>query len=305
MSAVTTEDLSPATRMFAAYENRLNRRRVSKAAMREFRLTSQAFIRWLAERGMGVEDVRRRHIEEFFSESGWAPTTQRARLTYIRGPYKYAVHELEMLPKSPFDGMQVELERPAETEPKVISNRELREIKAGIDDHSNWVTFHLLAYTGMRGYEIRGLLWENVSFADQTLTVLGKGNKTRTIPLHPALQEVLAEYGVFAGTRKSDRYKPSTRAASPYVLPGQGGMLTRNGFWSKVSMRVAKGHDVAPHDFRRTFISSLQANGAVEAAVKQIVGHSRGGDITYGVYTRLPQQILYREILKVYADDPI
>lgn len=96
---------------------------------------------------------------------------------------------------------------------------------------------------------------------------------------------------------------------SPYLLPGQGGgQLTRNGLWAKVSrmgQRALNGPiEVAPHDFRRTFVSSLLANGAIEAAVKQIAGDSRHSG-TFGHYGALRHRALYREVMKVYADDPL
>lgn len=292
MAAVSTVDPE---KVFAAYRQRLERRKKSESHLREYRLTTQAFMEFLQENDLRMEDVRRPDIEDFFAATGWSPNTQKARVTCLRRPWAYAV-EQEMLDRSPFNGMEIELEKPRITEPEIISNRELRQIKEGISDLSDWVLFHFLAYTGMRIMEIRQCLWTDVSFAEQTIYVRGKGSRDRTIPLHPALQEALTSVPMFGGA--FDR-------ASAYIFPGQRGpTLTHGGAWAKVK-KMARGHDVSPHDFRRTFATSMHDNHADDAATRQILGHSKAGDTHLTHYRLISQKVLYREILKVYADDPL
>jgi integrase/recombinase XerD len=277
--------------IFAGYQNRLERRKVKPASIREYRIVTTTFIGWMATEGKTMEEIRRTDIEDFMADTGWSPSTQWARLTWLRAPWKYAKYELEVLDRTPFEGMEVELAPIPSREPKVISNADLREIKAGIKSDRHWVLFHLLAYTGMRLMEVRGLLWEGVSRKNQTLHIIGKGDKERTIPLHPALQEALGSLTMF-------------KSGSAYVLPGQaGGMLTHGGGW-KVVKTMAAGFEVSAHDFRRSFASSMHDNEAKEAATRQILGHPAHGD-AHAAYHRISQRYLYREILKVYADDPI
>lgn len=278
-------------KVFAAYETRLRRRKVSDAALREFRLTTSAFMAWLRDQDLDMEEVRRTHIEDFMSAAGWAPSTQKARLTYLRKPWAYAVHDLEVLERSPFDGMPVELERPAVLEPRILSIEELRQIRDGIKGGSDWALFHTLAYTGARMAEIRGLKWTDVSYKEQTVYIWGKGSRERTIPLHPELAVALKAIPTF------DR-------GLPYVFPGQRQpMMTHGGMWAKIKA-MTRPLDVSAHDFRRTFASSLHDNGADEPAIRRILGHSAHSD-AHAAYHRVSQKYLYRAILKVYADDPL
>lgn len=275
--------------IFAAFETDLRSRRKSKTTMREYRIVTESFKAWLRAEGLGIAEVRRPHVQEFFAQSGWGPSTQRSRLTWLKAPWMYAVDELEGLDR-PFP--RVRLETPPRREPRTISTATLREIKAGIHDPVEWALFHLLAYTGMRRAEVASLEWMGVSSAEQTLTVIGKGNKQRTIPLHPELARALKGLGMSAGD-------------TTYVIPGRvGGRLTVSGMDRKVQ-RMVRDHRVTCHDFRRTVASSLENNEAREAAIFQIMGWSPDGSLRLRTYTAISPRRLYLEILKLYVDDPL
>lgn len=278
--------------IFSAYRSRLERRKVSDTTLREYKITTEAFAGWLKAAGKDMEDVRRTDVEDFFADSGWAPSTQRARLTYLRAPWKYAVHETGALERSPFEGLAIELEKVPDREPIIIPNATLRAIKHRITNNGDYALFCCLAYTGMRTMEVRGLMWEGVSMANQTLQFIGKGNKQRTIPMHPCLAEAFTDYPVFS-------------YGSAWVFPGAKGQgMGRVGMWKRIK-RICLPDEVEPHSFRRTVATSLEHNEARESAIVQILGHSTAGNLRLAHYTALSQKQLYREMLKLYADDPV
>lgn len=281
-----------AAQMFTAYDRRLVLKEVSKSALADYRVTARAFTAWVAEQGLELADVRGRHIEEFMASTGWAPSTKRARLTWLRRPWIYAVKELDALDRTPFDGLEIELPKIPKRQPRTISPAVLRQIKANLKTVDDWALFAAFAYTGMRSIEVCRLQWEGVSFADQTLTFVGKGDKERTIPMLPELAAALKELGPY-------------RKGSAWVFPGrQRGQMAHSGIWKAVK-RITAPHDVQPHDFRRTVATSLEDNEAREAAIKQILWGHASGDIRLHHYTAVSQKVLYREMCKLYRDSPV
>lgn len=281
-----------AEQIFAVYGDRLRRRKVSKTALREYRIVTDAFMSWLRDEGKEIDEVRRPDIEDFFAGTGWAPNTQRARITWLRAPWSYAIEELEIPLRYPF--RRVELEKPVMTVPKTLTGRELRAIFKLPLNEADEATMCLLAFQGMRSIECRRLEWTGVSFADQTLRFMGKGDRERMIPMHPRTQEALSRLGVFA-------------KASGFVLAGQSGqMMAGSGFWTRVHRISGRaGVEAAPHDFRRTVATSLERNGARVGAIKQLMGWSSGGDIRLEFYTSYSMATLMEDLLKIYSDDPV
>lgn len=123
-----------------------------------------------------------------------------------------------------------------------------------------------LLSTGCRISEVCGLNRDSIDFRSMECTVLGKGNKERTVFLDDVtamlIQRYLAErtdlsVALFAG-RGSDRMTPG----------GVRAMLTR----------VAKQADVSnvhPHRFRRTLATSLIDRGMKIQDVAAILGHEK------------------------------
>ena len=49
-------------------------------------------------------------------------------------------------------------------------------------------------FGGLRRVEVCRLKWTDVDYANQTMTVMGKGDKIRKVPIHPVLCEALQRY---------------------------------------------------------------------------------------------------------------
>lgn len=131
----------------------------------------------------------------------------------------------------------------------------------------------LAAFAGMRRAEIVAL-WLNGYDPEGTgrLRVIGKGNKERLIPLPPGAQSWL------------DRWL-AVRSAEPGFLICEG---DRHGHWYpakglseqsiyRIFQEAAKKAGVklfAPHDLRRTYVTTLLENGADVISVSKLAGHA-------------------------------
>lgn len=131
----------------------------------------------------------------------------------------------------------------------------------------------LLAQGGVRRAEAANVQMEHVDRARRTVLVLkGKGNKPRTIEAHA---EMLRAYDAWITLRG--------QSPGPVLCPVyKGGKIRPERQLSveaiyfvvdKVADRAKLDDDIAPHDFRRTFISMLLDDGVDIKTVSDMVGH--------------------------------
>jgi len=144
--------------------------------------------------------------------------------------------------------------------------------------------------SGLRLSELTELRWNQVDFASGLVTVTGKGNKTRLVPLGSHAADALLEWrktrAAFAGFETpqvfvSNRGTPiSTRT-----------IQTRIKHWAR---RQGIPQNVYPHLLRHSFASHLLESSGDLRAVQELLGHS---DIsTTQIYTHLD----FQHLAKVY-----
>ena len=140
--------------------------------------------------------------------------------------------------------------------------------------------------SGLRLSELAGLRWDRVDPASGLITVTGKGNKTRVVPVGrfaaAALEKWRKVRGNFAGFDEphifvSNRGKPiSTR-----------NIQARIRYWAR---RQGLPQQVYPHLLRHSFASHMLESSGDLRAVQELLGHA---DIsTTQVYTHLNFQHL-------------
>jgi integrase/recombinase XerC len=140
--------------------------------------------------------------------------------------------------------------------------------------------------SGLRLSELAGLRWDQVDVASGLITVTGKGNKTRVVPLGRYAAAALAAWnrvrGQFAGFDEpcifvSNRGRP----ISPRTIQ------SRIRHWAQ---RQGLPQKVYPHLLRHSFASHLLESSGDLRAVQELLGHA---DIsTTQVYTHLDFQHL-------------
>jgi integrase/recombinase XerD len=149
-----------------------------------------------------------------------------------------------------------------------------------------------LAYaSGLRLAELRGIRLEQLHLEAGFVTVIGKGNKERVVPLGRKAVEAVRRY-LEAGRPKL------VTAKSPANL-----LLTRRGtafaavtLWLRFKRRAARaeiGRNLTPHMLRHSFATHLLENGADLRVIQDLLGHASIS--TTEVYTHLDGQRL-REV---------
>lgn len=276
--------------IFEQYIERLKRKRKSPHTIQTFMRAAGRLETWLSTTPYTASTVPYPVLEDYFDGLELSPSSIAVELRYVQAAYNYAAKR-GIIRDNP--AILVEPPNVPQKEPRTIPTSCLRFIRDGIYRTRDWVWFHVLAYTGMRRSEARGLRWDDggegsvLRLEQQTIRVLGKGGKMRYVPVHPALGEVLAGH----------RTEPGS-----FVVPSTGSKGVALETIQDMSRRL---HPVyTPHDYRRTVATSLRRNGVDVSVIDRIMGWAPRS-VFRRHYDDVADTELQRAILKLYADDPI
>lgn len=161
--------------------------------------------------------------------------------------------------------------------PFVMSNEEVDELLEAPDISKDngmrdRAMLEIMYATGLRVSELLSLRFRNLNMQNGLITVYGKGNKQRSVPVSAFALEFLRKY--MDGPRK--RVKGS-KDTDIIFLNRDGKALSRTYFFMQVKRYAEeKGIDssVSPHTLRHCFATHLLENGASLRAVQEMLGHS-------------------------------
>jgi integrase/recombinase XerC len=154
---------------------------------------------------------------------------------------------------------------------KQIGNSELREGEA----REPWViardsaVIALLYGCGLRISEALGLRRRDCVGRWDTLTITGKGNKTRMVPVLPQVAKAIADYVALCPF--------DLPLDGPLFVGARGGPLSpRIIQMSMARLRGALGlaDSATPHALRHSFATHLLARGGDLRAIQELLGHS-------------------------------
>jgi len=144
---------------------------------------------------------------------------------------------------------------------------------------------------GLRVSELIGLRVRDLTLDEGLITVDGKGDKRRIVPLGGRAVRVLQRY-----LRERRPELDRCRSEGAVFLNQHGRPLSRMGAWKIIGRHVRNagiGKRVTPHTFRHSFATHLLEGGADLVAVQEMLGHA---DIsTTQIYTHVDRRYLQEE----------
>ncbi len=166
--------------------------------------------------------------------------------------------------------------RPKKPLPKSLSEDEVEALLSAPDDSILGVRdkamLEVLYACGLRVSELVGLEFSQVNLNAGWLSVLGKGDKTRLVPLGEyatsALEAYLAQRVQLIPLGRTD--------CQAVFLTEQGGYMTRHNFWhmiKKYARLAGITKDISPHTLRHAFATHLVNHGADLRSVQLLLGH--------------------------------
>ncbi|MCQ6276304.1 tyrosine-type recombinase/integrase [Bacillus sp. V3B] len=218
------------------------------------------------------------------SKRGNGATTRNRRLTAVRSFYK-CLMSYEMVSRNPAAELESAKERKGAL-PTYLEKDELKLFFHEIEHVSqmrhilrNKVMLSLMAFAGLRVTEIHQL---NVSFINtekKGISVLGKGNKSRYIPLPHNLYELLMDY------IKNERELPMKGQEEAVFISRRGKRISRRRI-QEITERIRsslieqnefdswKAGRISSHKLRHSFATHLVQGGTDIRTVQELLGHS-------------------------------
>jgi integrase/recombinase XerC len=145
------------------------------------------------------------------------------------------------------------------------------EFSADFEGQRDKLVLELLYGTGMRLSELIGLKISDLNLYNNTLTVLGKRNKHRIIPINTALVIAIKEY---IKTREDITQDTDNQ----YLIITDNGTQAYPMFVQRLVKKylslVTSLEQRSPHVLRHTFATHLLNRGADLNAIKDLLGHS-------------------------------
>jgi integrase/recombinase XerD len=151
---------------------------------------------------------------------------------------------------------------------RILTESEVLKIIYSATEGRDQLILKFLYATGCRVSELVNLTWQDVSERNDgnyQVTLFGKGNKTRTVILHPELSKELREYG------------NGRSGATPVFRSQKKGHLVPksiNRILERATKKAGINKKVSPHWLRHSHASHSLERGASVELVRQTLGHS-------------------------------
>jgi len=221
---------------------------------------------------MDVSFINERFVKSYLmhlSERDLEKISIVRKLSSLRGLFKFAYKE-DLIKNNPTS--QVRNPRTSKKLPEITSAENILktfELADEADDNPLLikVLFELLYGCSLRVSEVCNLKAGDVDLGKGLLRVIGKGSKTRIVPIGELSKNNLAEYlNSF----------PVKNYSEPFVRSKTGKKLYEKYVYRIVNKYLSKVTDISkksPHILRHSSATHMLDNGADLRAVKEILGH--------------------------------
>jgi integrase/recombinase XerD len=266
-------------------------KRLAKNTLLSYERDLKNYLRYLknVERIETLDHAQRVHIIQFLTflkEQGKSAKTLARHVASIRAFHQFLLRD-QATKQDP--SVLIETPKSERTIPKVLSLEEVEKLLEAPNGQGHFVLrdkamLEILYATGIRVSELIQIDVDHVNVMLGFVTVTGKSDKERIIPIGGPAAEALKRYLEHG----RPYFLQENHSDYALFLNHQGRRLTRQGFW-KILKKLAKEagiqSELTPHTLRHSFATHLIENGADLKAVQEMMGHS---DIsTTQIYTQI------------------
>lgn len=190
----------------------------------------------------------------------------------------------------------IDTPKPDKKLPSVLSIDEISKMINSIDGDDplslrNRAMMEVLYSSGLRISELLSLTHNDVHYKEQYLSITGKGDKERIVPL--------GDYAVIALRKYMGEARDSLlngKKSNLLFFNYKGDMMSRQGFFKYIK-KLAQDNgiekEISPHTIRHSFATHLLENGTDLRIIQELLGHE---DIsTTQIYTHLDKSKIKAE----------
>lgn len=246
--------------------------------------------------GKDPKDVVPEDIISYFAETTALSKRSQARvLSSLHSFYKWMIMEGEMT-DNPSDA--IEAPKLGKYLPAVLSVEEVDRLIAAVDLDSAFgkrdrAMLETLYGLGLRVSELISLRISSIWTEQGFVSVIGKGDKQRLVPLGGMARDAIRDYLEVRGSA-ADR-----ESSDILFLNRFGRALTRIAVFKMIKAYAVKAgisKEISPHTLRHSFATHLIENGADLRAVQEMLGHE--SILTTEIYTHIDSSTWQRNILE-------
>lgn len=239
-------------------------------------------------------NILRAYIKILFDNS-YKETTIKRKIATMKAFFSYLENE-EVIENNPFGKLKLKIKEPIR-HPKTISLHEIKQLLKFMYKNKELcrkkesyaykrlvmdiVVIEVLFATGMRVAEICGLKKENINLREDSVAIIGKGNKERTVHLCGSyIKPLLKEYMTLFANELID--------ADGFFVNRLGKNISEQSvrFMIKKYCKEAKiKTHITPHMFRHSMATFLLEAGVDIRYIQNILGHS--SIATTQIYTKI------------------
>ncbi len=270
-------------------------RRLSGHTIAAYRRDLQSLLRFCARRAIlrwdGLDHAQLRAFAAAEHAAGLSPRSIQRRLSATRTFYEFLMRE-KTGAANPAVGVRAP--KTKKRLPATLDTDQMaRLLQFDADDALSMrdkAIMELLYSSGLRLSELTNLDRSDIDLADRTVRVVGKGSKTRIVPVGRHAVEALSGW-------LRERPKWTQGDGMAVFVARNGRRLTtraiqlRVGTWAR---RQGLGMHVHPHMFRHSFATHLLESSSDLRGVQELLGHVDIG--TTQIYTHLD----FQHLAKVY-----
>ena len=270
-------------------------RHLSPHTISSYRRDLDSFFTFLKEKNDSWEEVQDHQVRGFVAQErrrGLSARSIQRALSSIRSFFNYLLDE-EVVETNPASNIS----SPKSTQllPKALDTdlvKRLLDFKPQGDiEIRDKAMVELLYSSGLRLSELCSLNMDSVSVKERSCRVVGKGNKTRDLPVGEKAIQSLRDWLLVRKNISSDSNKA-------LFLNKNGKRISTRSVQLRLE-RLSKKRGlpmVNPHMLRHSFASHILESSGDLRAVQEMLGHSDIG--TTQIYTKLD----FQHLSKVYSD---
>lgn len=250
----------------------------------------------------GIQKVDLSDLTDFLTyinKLGLEANSQARIISGIRAFFKYLVLE-QIINKDPSELLDSpQLGRKL---PEVLNIDDISKLIDSIDlskpeGERNKAILETLYGCGLRVSELINLQISDLHFKEHIISVTGKGDKQRLVPIG---ESAIKQINIYKNKIRI-HISPKKNCEDLLFLNRNGGKLSRQMIFliiKKQAELCGIHKNISPHTFRHSFATHLVQNGADLRAVQELLGHVSIS--TTEIYTHLDSDDLRKAILKYH-----